>query len=729
MAFTVAMPDVGPSVSDLDELEPSDFQLAQWRSNGTRWNNVSPSALAIASSDGIGLLSLAVRAAFAINVRDFYPDGYDTPADGTSHPLSDHYTTLAEAQEDYSFVVSLNQQIDAAAYHAAYLTQIGNTFGSQYAATGERAIFVPAGNYYVPAVAIASIADNGGGTILVTTSTPHSLFAGGWCMLSENTYVNGYQVLTTPSDTTFTVTATFTETATGYVSYGLGQSGTGQCVFGDGMYVTRFDGPVMVIYHRAFSAREMSFTGSGGAGLCYINSSRRFSHVSRIHVRDKRYGSWHGAGADDVVDVCLFEKNIRNSHFPLSDNATVVSFNHCIWSNATVWNMFAPNGEIKVIGGFHQGAGVANMIVRERTGGASSVECYFNSSYSGASVNAFFTISSVSNNGDGTVTITTSADHNLEPEDEVEHFETTDYNGLYTVLKVPSRTTYTVTDTFTSSQAGIMRYKHARVWKITAIANAGGGNIEITTNGNHDLRGNMLSAITISGTTDYNGTYSIVARTASNKFTVAATYVSSQTGTVAMRGWDVITDADDSLLDVNDMWFDAMCNINYLKIHGANKITFYGRLKQQIHMSAAFNRFVMYGDLRGRNTDSFSDIIPDGDYSNTNWVAYAARDDVTTTNNNSYASIMRPDSASAVGTDGFPILHEVRIGATSIDLIAAGVLRQRIDTTSGITFVPLSSATPASNGELTVEATSNTSLTFKLKGSDGTVRSGSLTLS
>jgi len=42
---------------------------------------------------------------------------------------------------------------------------------------------------------------------------------------------------------------------------------------------------------------------------------------------------------------------------------------------------------------------------------------------------------------------------------------------------------------------------------------------------------------------------------------------------------------------------------------------------------------------------------------------------------------------------------------------------------------PAASIAPASNGELVVEATNNTTLTFKLKGSDGTVRTGTLTLS
>jgi hypothetical protein len=43
-------------------------------------------------------------------------------------------------------------------------------------------------------------------------------------------------------------------------------------------------------------------------------------------------------------------------------------------------------------------------------------------------------------------------------------------------------------------------------------------------------------------------------------------------------------------------------------------------------------------------------------------------------------------------------------------------------------FQPQASVTPANNGQLMIQATSNTSLTFKFKGSDGVVRSGSITL-
>lgn len=51
-----------------------------------------------------------------------------------------------------------------------------------------------------------------------------------------------------------------------------------------------------------------------------------------------------------------------------------------------------------------------------------------------------------------------------------------------------------------------------------------------------------------------------------------------------------------------------------------------------------------------------------------------------------------------------------------------------MDVDGPIEFIPDASATPSNNGDLVVEATSNTTLTFKLKGTDGTVRSGTLTL-
>lgn len=51
-----------------------------------------------------------------------------------------------------------------------------------------------------------------------------------------------------------------------------------------------------------------------------------------------------------------------------------------------------------------------------------------------------------------------------------------------------------------------------------------------------------------------------------------------------------------------------------------------------------------------------------------------------------------------------------------------------ISTNGNLTIKPGSSVTPANNGELTFQATSNTSVTVKLKGTDGIVRSAVLTL-
>jgi len=74
---------------------------------------------------------------------------------------------------------------------------------------------------------------------------------------------------------------------------------------------------------------------------------------------------------------------------------------------------------------------------------------------------------------------------------------------------------------------------------------------------------------------------------------------------------------------------------------------------------------------------------------------------------------------------GFAIRHYDHTGALCATLTSAasGWVIAR-----PMTWKPAASQTPASNGDLTFEATSNTSLTVKYKGSDGTVRSTVLTL-
>ena len=66
---------------------------------------------------------------------------------------------------------------------------------------------------------------------------------------------------------------------------------------------------------------------------------------------------------------------------------------------------------------------------------------------------------------------------------------------------------------------------------ITAVADAGGGDITVTTSVQHPLYAG--DTVTISGTTSYNGTYTVVSRASTTTFTVTATFVSTQTGTAA----------------------------------------------------------------------------------------------------------------------------------------------------------------------------------------------------
>lgn len=64
------------------------------------------------------------------------------------------------------------------------------------------------------------------------------------------------------------------------------------------------------------------------------------------------------------------------------------------------------------------------------------------------------------------------------------------------------------------------------------------------------------------------------------------------------------------------------------------------------------------------------------------------------------------------------VLYDIqRKIATTLDALIAG------------RSVPAAAADPIENGHMVIEATNNTTITIKLKGSDGVVRSGTVTLS
>lgn len=63
-----------------------------------------------------------------------------------------------------------------------------------------------------------------------------------------------------------------------------------------------------------------------------------------------------------------------------------------------------------------------------------------------------------------------------------------------------------------------------------------------------------------------------------------------------------------------------------------------------------------------------------------------------------------------------------------LSLHTGGTAKWFVRPDGAMVWAPPASITPASNGEMTIEATSNTSVTIRLKGTDGTVRSAVLTL-
>jgi hypothetical protein len=102
-------------------------------------------------------------------------------------------------------------------------------------------------------------------------------------------------------------------------------------------------------------------------------------------------------------------------------------------------------------------------------------------------------------------------------------------------------------------------------------------------------------------------------------------------------------------------------------------------------------------------------------------LGFYAAENWTDTDQGTYATI----DTTAVGADSS--VERVRFTETGVG-IATTAPEYALDVAGAIGFTPGASVTPAQNGDVVFELTSNTSLTVKAKGSDGTVRSVVLTL-
>ena len=114
-------------------------------------------------------------------------------------------------------------------------------------------------------------------------------------------------------------------------------------------------------------------------------------------------------------------------------------------------------------------------------------------------------------------------------------------------------------------------------------------------------------------------------------------------------------------------------------------------------------------------------------------VSDASLNVASTTNVGTWLSVSNPlrTVRLQVSTSGWAGLWDSTKNSWIFSSNADGSLNQLYGKTyvnSDFSFKPSSSVTPTSNGELIFEATSNTSVTVKLKGTDGVVRSALLTL-
>lgn len=86
-------------------------------------------------------------------------------------------------------------------------------------------------------------------------------------------------------------------------------------------------------------------------------------------------------------------------------------------------------------------------------------------------------------------------------------------------------------------------------------------------------------------------------------------------------------------------------------------------------------------------------------------------------------------SASDVTASANPLVNKTDVGADPNELSLNAMLgNMAFQNKEGVVISPAASASPNGVGDLVFQLTSNTSLTFKVKGSDGVVRSASITL-
>ena len=137
-----------------------------------------------------------------------------------------------------------------------------------------------------------------------------------------------------------------------------------------------------------------------------------------------------------------------------------------------------------------------------------------------------------------------------------------------------------------------------RSFSITAFADNGDGTVRVTTSAAHKFQAGM-EEITISGTTNYNGDYSVKAVINATQFDITATWISNDaTGTVDAPPWDIHL-VSNGTSRINDISIDGG-DLNYAYFEGGINIKVNAIVKRQLRLGSAVRGATIMHQPMGR---------------------------------------------------------------------------------------------------------------------------------